>query len=828
MKSNKKINFLVLLLAFCTVFAVSACKKKLTYEDATDSDIKSVSVLGLESSYNVGGSIDFSNVKVSVKYGDNTVTFEANDITYDSTDTTKKVYLDTDGLYGATDLAFGSHQILCKLYGTKTTKMFQGKVINIRNTVNNFEGCTAEKYSLPEFIRTYKSNIAKTSSEDSFKTTSEVYTVGQTNYFKFLPELKAKLEGNNDYEVYTEGFASLLQLYLINGNNESLVGSEYYSFDNAKGIKFTEDAIGKTFKIKSTLEEEIVDESGNDFLPLSLVVKVEKGYNVYSALDLGILNLSKLNTTYDENQPWSSTNRKISEYNSNKYSVWWNGSGYTTVDYVDMWEDFLTEKGYTITDDMYDVEGVFIHGDITITKNDIPSQYFIVAAETTQSTQSAIGTLRDEAIIYNHPMASDFTFNGNYFTISLNPVNKADKIVSGRSISADGAIKMYDSGSTISFGHNKLFFFGGDICGDNVIVPLENPTGNLVDQNVLCPYCVTIKNVNSIGNCDLEETDANIFKYNAGALIFMEPSFTQAVIENCVVKKYMIAFDFDNFPGDEETSLSILRNCKTYDCFNTAVFNYECYAVEIRDCEFKRFGGPAIMAIGGHITGSNTKLYNNVVENYVDGTEAWFSINNGQMITNYLKALQIANNGVSGFGTRKVISDSAEHNGKMNLVYLTLSSSYLDSGAPHSYTSNVELYDGNDTKAKVAIRLEENADETKLPQERVVHEAFKQSAANAYAFAFVTDNCIGEIVPADVLGSGSPNICIDLRSIKGQPTYQARNTITGILANVQDKGLSSPYVYDGDNLLTGDYIAILATPEALSNTTIGFILEFAD
>ena len=66
-----------------------------------------------------------------------------------------------------------------------------------------------------------------------------------------------------------------------------------------------------------------------------------------------------------------------------------------------------------------------LHNDISITKDDIPSEYFWSEEELKGTgSESAIGSLKDFACVYFRILSNEdsFTLDGNYFTVNADAV----------------------------------------------------------------------------------------------------------------------------------------------------------------------------------------------------------------------------------------------------------------------------------------------------------------------------------------------------------------------------------------------------------------------
>lgn len=644
----------------CSAFALGGCTdKEVKY---SPDGIKEMTMTGLETDYSTFGTIDWTNIELTLAYEKGDYKTKKYEIDVDSPKSGTEVVIETEGLYAQTagNLTKGEYHISANPVGSEDSFVLATvKVSEVNSTNAQFIA-----YENPDFVIKYNNTVAQnaTAGDAGFASVEEIYTVGDDNPFKFSPKLTVRVEGQmksfTQYEaiwtVIENGNAASTDLYTVNGTE----------------IDFTEAAIGKTLTVS-------VKPAGFESVqPKTMTVKVEDGYNVYNALDLGVINLAKgvnpedyeyfYNTTTNEDQGAS----KIF-YDTQK-------NEYCYLNTANVWTEFLAEKGYDV-DAIGKVAGAYIHGDINITQNDIPSRYFITAEEC-GSNKFPIGHMRDGTSIYYIIMDKDFTLNGNYFKIDTSSIG------GNRSEVRNGKLYLYTENEASPFGsRTTLFCF----------------TGKWGEYNNTAVATATLKNVDTKGNTgnDLSGEAKNDLDKDTG-LIFFRSRAASMNLENTIVKEYFIGAFFDKLSGTDQEfhNKAEVKGTKFFDCFQTGIFVWDSSEVNFTNCVLKRFGGPAMMIIQNKRSHNQHPASNvvmdktNVVENFVDGTETWFAM---QGATSIVSSLQVM------FDGYKTCGKTILQNGKLNLIAVTLAGDYL--------TSECVTYDASFTYADYSLSLYNDA-----------------------------------------------------------------------------------------------------------------------
>ena len=434
---------------------------------------------------------------------------------------------------------------------------------------------------LPDFVQVYQANIKEQENKElEYYVRDNGYVVGDDNPFKFVLHITA-LNSHKEM-VLINRYLSVSTIYM-DGSTTPLSEEEvakYVAIDNVNSTyDFTEEAIGHTFKIvqrpKNTgnLTE---DEATKEF-----TFKVIDGYNITTAKELNVMT----NSTWNENRD-------------------------DGVDTIQSAINFLANNGIYRPDS---IAAAVIHGDITITKDDLPAQYFQPGTEK---------NLIDRLNVFCHQVdAANPTFflEGNYFTINASDI--ADVINEGQ-------------GNSDSYSESSLFEFK--------MPNLTDIIGNISkDENGVATskYTSTIRNLSLLGN-DNRSDDTQGFL----GLIGLRASKHVVNVDNVIVRSFFVNlhvhYDYVGYN---------LNHVKSYDAYSNLLYiwgenntigdNVEPVAdtylspiVTITNCEFKRAGGPAILTQICKPTLTRNKYCNpevnvdsnTVIESWVVGNEGWF------------------------------------------------------------------------------------------------------------------------------------------------------------------------------------------------------------
>ncbi|MCD8204124.1 MAG: hypothetical protein LUB56_03285 [Coprobacillus sp.] len=624
MKKNVLMLMGVSLSVFC--LSLTACNKnkdKTNLDDDIETQPFTASISGLYAFYAPSDKIDWDEVGVSLTLSN----YATVNLVRGEIDPTRRSYtpgegeysLVTNGLYNETgSLAEGTYPISYAF--TYMGELYEGSFDTVVVSSNPSSQYGVFSFTNPAFQTTYESNLTRSdengvASEDNFfKSVSEEYEVGADNPFIYQPSFSlfslsgASAMAPSSYQV---------DYSVSMGGKE--VGSDYVTYDGYFGFQFTEKAIGNVFTISMTPRFFTSDINGNPIGASSMTVKVCDGYNVYNPLDLGRINLTSVTTS------------ELSSY-TNGYSepIFYSSDSRSLVSmaYSEIWANYLGELGET---NLKEVNGIYIHRDLDITSECIPSEYLVSEEEMEaigNGNNDCVGSLRDYSRIYTHLVDTNFTFNGNLFKIDTSSISWGKTFYEKGMNDTD----YYYSENKTQFnpGHSNLFLFSGK------------------DTSLSASsYTVTFKNVESNGNTagiltagDDEESIRNA-ELASGSLIFFDSSNAKTVATNTIIKNYMIGYFSCDAKCDASTYCLSLQDSKIYDCYNSALFIRESESNYVKSCDFARFGGPAIFVISNDLSTRDTdnnlisRSYskagvtvneNVTISAQLQGDEAWFTL----------------------------------------------------------------------------------------------------------------------------------------------------------------------------------------------------------
>ncbi len=629
MKKNVLMLMGVSLSVFC--LSLSACGKN-DDKNNTSEEIEELpftaSISGLYAFYSPSDTIDWDEVGVTLTFKN----YSKLALTRGEIDPSKRNYtpgegeysLTTNGLYNESGaLEEGTYAISYAF--TYEGELYEGNFDTVIVSSNPSSSYMVFSYSEPSFQVEYESNLIRSDvtseevSEDNFyeDLSSETYEIGADNLFIYAPSLIV-MSANGSTAMAPSSYQVT---YTVKDSKGSEVGSDIVSYDGYFGFQFTSKAIGNTYTISMSPRFFTTDVTGNPLSASTMSVKVCEGYNVYNALDLGRINLTSVTTS------------ELSGY-TNGYSepIFYDASSKSLqpIAYSEIWTNYLTELGET---SLTPIKGVYLHSDIDITTDNIPSEYLVSEEEVNtigNGNSDCVGSLRDYSRIYTHLLNSDFTFNGNLFKIDTSSISW------GKTFYVEGMedADYYYSENQLLFnpGHSNLFLFSGK------------------DEKLSSSsYTVTFKNVESNGNTagilttgEDEESIRNA-ELASGSLIFYDSSNAKSEVSNTIIKNYMIGyFSCDAKCESEKDYCLNLSDSKIYDCYNSALFIRESENNYVKSCDFARFGGPAIFLISndlnirdssGTITESKasnkagvTVNENVTISAQLQGDEAWFTL----------------------------------------------------------------------------------------------------------------------------------------------------------------------------------------------------------
>ena len=482
----------------------------------------------------------------------------------------------------------GNGKVTAVAKGTATvTATFDGKTATCVVTVGVALAGVQENANIKDF----KNNVAG----DEFKgQTNGILQVGDDNPVQVKPILKI-LDLNTMEEIPQDiwSFDYEYKLQVANGDSYADTNEDYGTFDAKEcSFDFNENAIGKQFKLSVTPGGLTAAQKAEAENTKSVELKVNDGYNVYSANELAYFN----DINFLEGDRQSHRPAGINQ----------------------AWVQFRENHNLSAS---YVAPSVYLQQTLKLTKDNVPGVFFYTESEA-GGNPTWVGKMKDCSDLYCH-YADGFEFNGNYFHIDTTEMPLA----------IDDPGLGYDD----NVSHSTLF----RVSYRTEVFPTERATKQ-----------VMFKNASYFGNAPRGDDEAN-----AMGLIFIKVHNAQcdnntvleATFDNFNVKAACISF----FAEDGLTKM-IIKDSIVKEGYSNCFYLWRNGAVDIQNSEFRNFGGPVFITDGDeNLTETGFKITADeatVFDNWVTGTEPWFTHTKGggpATAIPMIQALDAAVNGLS-------------------------------------------------------------------------------------------------------------------------------------------------------------------------------------
>ena len=616
MKTLRKFSKIITVVAILAmVLSFASCKKGSL-------ELKSFTVdrTSVKTNYLIGEEIDFSGIKATVKYNDESYnkvyTYDELTITYaediTATEGDKKVTVSFDdphlGVKQETKVAIKvtKEPVVDETDPAIVTQFEQPGTLTAFNSANASAG---------------KSEYGSSSFSGEFALGNQIYVVGNENAFIFKPLVAAFNESDVVVEL-TNFFATVDISIYINDAYVALTkvageGNivEYYNddtliatVDTYKGeYNFSADAKNLKVKISVLPSDKYYIYDGNAVV---LEAKVIAAYNVYEAWQLAV----------------------IDNFNA-------------------QWDAIKTEHG--IKD--LNVSGVVFHDDITVTANDVPADFFLTTTEEVVYKNSATGAeikipagtkyLKDWTQVYHRVGAGDFAIKGNFFTLDMSdfPIVPSPAV-----FNAPGEPGQYAG----DFSNATLFKFDTTQAAD-----IEKPADVAI---------VEFDNLNMIGNSSRDNlVDADGYLASAGGLILIKASyFSEVTMKNTIGNSFFISYFSDS------KAVLNAESIKCYDSYQNAGMVWGIATLTFKNSYLNGSGGPVVIATSENQGTQNPTLLidsSTIVETHLTGQEIWFTAVNANATISQIIAL---GNSLESAG----IGNFVDEKGLMNIKGLLMAS----------------------------------------------------------------------------------------------------------------------------------------------------------
>ena len=535
-----------------------------------------------------------------------------------SNNTTADVNISAENVTGLDTSEFGTHTAVIT-YG--------GFEVEVSYTVREVD---YKIYAIeePAFVTAYKNNIREQENKQTeFVNRERGYKVGNENPFVFMPKALA-LNKNGEF-VNIDSFPISYTLSVKKGDEfVELSGDELaatVTADTNKGyFSFSEDAVGNEYLLsvrpyileEGQLEEEVTK---------SFEFTVVRGYNVYSAADLSVID------------------------NSGRAE----------------WSEFKQNKGITEEN----VSSVILHGDVSITADDFPSKYLLDETEVKTGDSDyklALGSLKDWTNVYYRNIDENDRFGviGNYFSLDASKVplvvRTNNRVVP---VGPDGKI------TEVIISHSTLiYFYNRDAAPEKASSEPQ----------------IVFENLFSIGNSNRSE-DAML----SGGLIFNKITAIESAFDNTISSGWFITYFPKSMTETKLTIKDSKAydafNCLLYSWGGiTEIVNSELIGAGGPVIIADHHSENTTTGEGGFISGV-TVDENSVLESYVAGSEGWFQQFKATSVAATIKA--ISSNVFSQYGYTFTKTDNTIEKFNLIAVYKSGTSEGLSFSPIRGYMS---------------------------------------------------------------------------------------------------------------------------------------------
>lgn len=527
-------------------------------------------------------------------------------VTYDNETTAEMSLTDKGVTYQGIDTSTTGNKTLTVNFGGKSDQT----VINVQEL--DVEDYTVTGFENTDGYRTYLEAIKeKDEKEIEFFNRNDAYAVGFVNGYKCVPKTTAT-DGTN--AVINDKVKTTYTLSIKNGTDyTTLSGTEltkYLSKVENNIYYFTEEADGKQFKLDVTLDESYETILSAAKKTVSQEFVVVNGYNAYDALGLSVLD--NLNT-----KSWAGIKNTTLAWDTKK----------------------LNEYG--------DVKQVILHNNITVSKNDLPSNYFWTKDE----NPNRPGTISYEDAYGRSPADLKPLLEGSLKEINLGEKWEGDSRSGQRGLYVSDGIGLLGNYLDLSYSTGLVITGEGDsqtVTAPNGGIYIVNDYNQETNNTKIYPeghwnfisfryktaeaeqHKAEIKNVRFVGQTQKTENT----KIPCG-LGMISSELLELKVDNTIGTKW-----FFNFNIDANTGNLTLDKSKFYDSFSQMLFSYYGSGMNVTNTALKRAGGPLIiLQTPSYASGSSGALdgwtnamdFNidstNDLENWLTGQEVWFKIN---------------------------------------------------------------------------------------------------------------------------------------------------------------------------------------------------------
>ncbi len=619
-----------------------------------EKDVKSIEVVEPTTTFKVGETIDYDNLKIKVTYEDNsteTKTVKALKATYTKAD-------------------------LSKVGNTSYTVTFKGKTATVNivveeNQQGDIKDFQAQTFVEPSFYTNYRTKSQIGSEEETradFRIKGEVYEVGNANKFIFRPTATGlDLEEHNIQTVTNvKTTAKVYSKDTKGGTYAEITGDDLSQFvtidDNT--YKFSEEAAGKFVKLEISIDSEEYDVSTLEESLRTITVEcviVDGGYNVYNQLGLSVMNDM-------QKQAWADLWGAAATWdNTSKTYVLSPKSGETPVQLEADSEPLYTYVG--------NIKWVVIHSGFELDANQMPSSYFWSETDEDYNTaMSSISGLEDMQAKLKGSLKDGTNNSTTYRVLDLIP-GTATVAETGISVNMQKGL-FSTSKVSVSGNYNSVIVSAEYKAGERNLITVVDHGGNSDSLppapvphwavfQIHMPISVEgieksydIKNLSMKGNCAKDDIDADTKAKGVPAGMMMANCYannmtfgniiSETFFTNVVVDGFGATVQTPEGSIEAPTGVDIL-NSKFYDSYSNMCYMWRSN-VNIENSELIGAGGPLFILADGqshfvddavqHTDDEGANLTvdtDSVLESYATGNESWYATYNAGPIINQFK-----------------------------------------------------------------------------------------------------------------------------------------------------------------------------------------------
>ena len=443
-----------------------------------------------------------------------------------------------------------------------------------------------------------ESLVLRENAKKLFKDQNAPYVVGDDNPFIFKLTLLVFDSKTHKPRTDITDYVGVSEIYLDGKEITDPVELAKYVIIDEKthGFDFSENAIGKTFTIKT--RPLFVESDEVEDMTKEITVNVIDAYNVYTAAELNVI------TNYNGN------------YGINQHNQ------LTVVD------NFLKNHGI---DRPATLNGIVLHNDIKLTTEDIPSEYLITLTSYEYDYVDKDGSTKHVVVPAGSKAFNDhfsvfrrqntdktpFNFNGNYFTINSSALPCVAPKGQGENTDWNSATQLF------KFEVTDGIKYAADFSHTDYKVNIENLYMNDDDQT--------------------DNENANSLRHLLG-LIGIKVAKAEYNVTNVNIHRFFISFfcDYDwldvnidkcDFYNSWQNHIMSWAENDLDDENSAPRANHKAQTINITASRIAKCGGPVIIAASDvpyypantqshadYNISADTEIYS-----YVTGQEAWFT-----------------------------------------------------------------------------------------------------------------------------------------------------------------------------------------------------------